>query len=78
MFAPILVICALLGSCGDSVLFIPFVCVVVPKPFGFVQNQDSDSELIQNGGDHRKPVTAKLADTKVWRPTRRPVAVTQP
>ena len=52
VFAPILVICALLGSCGDSVLSIPFVCVV-PKPFGFVQNQDSDSELIQNGGPQK-------------------------
>ena len=26
VFAPIMVICALLGSCGDSVLSIPFVC----------------------------------------------------
>ena len=45
-------------------VFYLFLLCVVPKPFGFVQNQDSDSELIQNGGDHRKPVTAKLAVQK--------------
>ena len=53
VFAPIMVICALLGSCGDSVLSVPFVCVWFRSLFGFVQNQDSDSELIQNGGPQK-------------------------